>query len=201
VKKAGALYNEDMSKGQRAPYRALTIPERDLLFAVYEKHSSNMLAMTRDVLCQFKSYAQLKYYCDLYNFYPRYVEIRRKQADAVLAGLKDSKALAIQQAIRMLEPRQVALKDRYGNAITVADEPVFETIYPDQKEVKTAWEIIKTEMGEPTTIGKQDITSKGEAITSIKVNVVNGTGPASNGGIQPQPPEQEAHQSEPRGDR
>lgn len=188
-------------RGKRAPYRALTIPERDLLFAFYEKHSSNMLAMTRDVGCQFKSHAQLRYYCHLYNFYPRFIEIRRKQAQEAISGLKDSKARAIQRAIEMIEPRQVALKDRDGNAVVMDGQPAFETVYPDSKTLKIAWEIIKAELGEPTMVSKSDITSKGERITSINVNVVHGTRPTSDDGVREELPKPEAHNDQPGGNR
>ena len=194
-------------RGNRAPYRALTIPERDLLFALYEKHGSNMLAMTRDGGCQFKSHAQLRYYCHLYNFYPRFIEIRRKQAQEAIAGLQDSKARAIQRAIEMIEPRQVALKDREGNTIVIDGQAAFETVYPDSKTLKIAWEIIKAELGEPTMVSKSDFTSKGERITSVKVTVINGTGPASQGvgpesdaGLSTEPAEHEEDQGQPGGD-
>ncbi|TXH50826.1 MAG: hypothetical protein E6Q97_19625 [Desulfurellales bacterium] len=153
-----AVIRPEPRKGKKAPYRALTIPERDTLFSYFEKHHGNMLAMTRDHLCQFHSHAQLRYYCHLYNFHPRLVEIRRKQAEETLTGLKDSKLLAVQQAIEMLKPRQVLVRDKQDNVILDRDgQPVFTTIHPDKAEIKTAWEIIKTELGEPTTISKADV--------------------------------------------
>lgn len=187
-------------KGKKAPYRALTIPERDLLFALYEKHGSNMLAMTRDATCQFKSYAQLKWYCDFYHFYPRFVEIRRKQAQAAIAGLTDGKARAIARALEMIEPKQVALKNRDGDVLTVGGEPAFETVCPDAKTLKIAWEIIKAELGEPTMVSKSDITSKGQAITSISVNVVHGAQAASDDGVRAEPPKSETNNVQSGGD-
>jgi len=35
-------------KGRKATYRALTIPERDLLYALYEKHHANMTSLYLD---------------------------------------------------------------------------------------------------------------------------------------------------------
>jgi hypothetical protein len=182
-----------MSKGDKAPYRALTIPERDTLFTYYEKHGSNMLAMTRDSLCQFHSHAQLRYYCDLYNFYPRFVEIRRKQAEEAMAGLQEGKARTIRRALEMIEPRQVPIRNKEGFVVLVDGLPSFETVYPDSKTLKIAWEIIKAELGEPTMVSKSDITSKGQAISSINVNVVHGAQSTSDDGIREELPQPETN--------
>lgn len=151
---------------KKAPYRALNPKERDTLFAYYDKHNGNMLAMTRDIDCQFKSYNQLKYYCALYFFCERLDEIRLKRATDVIAGLKDSKVLAIKRAVGLIETRQLPLKNKAGDILLDRDgQPIFVEITPDHKEIEAAWKIIKTELGEPTQIAKQDITSKGEKIT------------------------------------
>ena len=158
--------NEKLQK--REPYRPLSVPEKDLLFAMYDKHNGNMLSMTRDRECLFKGYNQIRYYADLYNFEPRLVEIRRKRAKEVLDSLKDSKILAIRQAVQLIETRQIPLKNKQGDLILDADgQPMFYSIGPDHKEIEMAWKIIKTELGEPTTIGKHDHTSKGERIRSL----------------------------------
>jgi hypothetical protein len=150
-------------KGNKPPYRALTIPERDMLFAFYEKWNGSMIAMSRDTECRYKAYSQIKYYAALYHFADQYTRIKTKRAEATIAGLKDSKLLAIDRATEMLRPRQVVLKDSKGNVILVDDKPVFDTIYPDQKTVKTAWEIIKTELGEPTNISKAEVNNPEDA--------------------------------------
>ncbi len=153
---------------KKEPYRPLTVPEKDLLFAMYDKHNGNMLAMTRDRECLFKGYNQIRYYADLYNFEPRLEEIRRKRAKEVLDSLKDSKILAIRQAVQLIETRQIPLKNKQGDLILDADgQPMFYALGPDHKEIEMAWKIIKTELGEPTTIGKHDHTSKGERIRSM----------------------------------
>jgi hypothetical protein len=187
-----------MAKGERAPYRALTIPERDMLYAYYEKWNGNMAQMVLDKDILFKSYTQLRYYASFYHFHERIVENRRKKAEEVMKGLQDAKVLAIQQAMRILEAHNVFVFNKTGVQIFDAEgNPLIVERLPYYKEIKAAWEIIKTELGEPTTIGKTDITSKGEAITSISVNVVHGTGPASNGGIRPELSSQEANSSQP----
>ena len=151
---------------KKPPYRPLNPKERDTLFAYYDKHNGNMLAMTRDIECPFKAHSQLRYYAKLYFFCERLVEIKRKRAEDVIGSLKDSKVLAIKRAVGLIETRQVPLKNTKGDVLLDRDgQPIFVEIQPDHKEVEAAWKIIKTELGEPTTIGKQDLTSKGERIT------------------------------------
>jgi hypothetical protein len=148
---------------KREPYRPISVPEKDLLFAMYDKHNGNMLSMTRDRECLFKGYNQIRYYADLYNFEPRLVEIRRKRAKKTLDSLKDSKILTIQQAIRMVETHQIPLKNKQGEVILDADgQPMFYEVDPNHKEIKTAWEIIKTELGEPTSIAKHKQESQSD---------------------------------------
>lgn len=188
-------------RGRKATYRALTIPERDLLYALYEKHHANMHALFLDPECLFRSYATIRYYAKLYHFYDRYIHNRQKKADEVLAQLKDAKIVAIENAIRMLKPHFDFVRTKTGTQVFDKDgQPVIVERHPYYKELKAAWEIIKTEMGEPTTIGKTDITSKGEAVSSINVNVVHGTGPASNNGVRTELPDHQASGGEPGGD-
>ena len=146
-------------KGNKAPYRALTIPERDMLFAFYEKWNGNMLAISRDNECRIKAYNQIKYWSNLYNFPSRLDQIRTERAKETMAGLKDSKLMAIERATEMLRPRQMPfLNDKTREVLlNLEGQPMFYTLYPDHKTVKTAWEIIKTELGEPTNISKAEI--------------------------------------------
>ncbi|MCE9628681.1 MAG: hypothetical protein K8Q91_01670 [Candidatus Vogelbacteria bacterium] len=153
---------------KREPYRPLSIPEKDLLFAFYDKHNGNMIAMSRDRESQFKAYSQIKYYCAFYHFHERYSQIKLERATKLIDSLKDSKILAIQQAIHLIETRQIPLKNKQGDLILDADgQPMFYSLGPDHKEIEMAWKIIKTELGEPTTIGKHDHTSKGERMRGL----------------------------------
>ena len=150
---------------KKAPYRALNVKERDTLFAYFDKHNGNMQAMTRDIDCPFKAHSQLRYYAKLYFFCERLDDLKRKRALDVINSLKDSKVLAIQRAVGLIELKQVPLKNKLGDVLLDREgQPIFVEISPDHKEVEAAWKIIKTELGEPTQIAKQDITSKGEKI-------------------------------------
>lgn len=157
------VYQADTKK--KPPYRPLNPKERDTLFAYFEKHNGNMQAMTRDIDCPFKAHSQLRYYAKLYFFCERLDDLKRKRALNVINSLKDSKVLAIQRAVGLIETRQVPLKNTKGDVLLDRDgQPIFVEITPDHKEVEAAWKIIKTELGEPTQIGKQDLTTKGEKI-------------------------------------
>ena len=185
--------NQTPQRKDGMPYRPLSIPERDFLFALYDKHGGNMLAMTRDSQCLFKSYNQLWFYCRFYGFKDRLAEIRTRRAEEIIAQLGDAKAETIARAVEMMRPRQRALKyrDEEGNLLTVMDKDgnaVFETIYPKDKEIKTAWEIIKTELGEPTTISKAEVNNpQSEEVTKaldVIARLSHGK-PPSDGGALP----------------
>ena len=169
----------EAKKAKKPPYRPLQNEEREMLFAFYEKWNGNMLAMIRDHDSIFKGYTQVRYYADLYKFESRLVEIRQKRAKEVIASLGDSKILAIQQAIRLITPRQIPMKGKDGSAMTNVDgQPFFIEIDPEAKDVKVAWDIIKVELGEATTVGKMDHTTKGEKISGIEYVLPNA--PKSN---------------------
>lgn len=151
-------------KGRKATYRALTIPERDLLYALYEKHHSNMTALFLDEECLFKSYATIRYYAKLYHFYDRYIANRQKKADEVLSKLSDAKLQAIENAMRMLKPHFDFVHTKTGIQLFDHEgKPIIIERHPYYKEVKAAWEIIKTELGEPTTISKAEVHNPEDA--------------------------------------
>jgi hypothetical protein len=87
-----------------------------------------------------------------------------------MSTLGDAKVEAIRRAQEMIRPRMVPIKVKVAGQERVlldADgQVVFEEIYPSDREVKTAYDIIKTELGEPTTVSKTDITTKGQPISS-----------------------------------
>ncbi len=138
-------------------YRHLGIAEHDTLFAFYEKYRGNVSAMVRDKDCPFKGRGQLIYYERIYGFEDKFAQIRRETALKVLAKLKDSKILALQRAIELIETRQKPLLHKEGYAILDKDgEPIFYEISPDHVEIDMAWKIIKTELGEVTSITHQN---------------------------------------------
>lgn len=150
-------------KGKKAPYRALTIPERDMLFAFYEKHNGNALAMTRDRGCVYRSKNQIYYYKELYGFDAEFIQNRAEMAKKVIESLGDTKIRALRRAADLVEIKQILIKNPItGDPILDQDgQPVFAEKKPSAKEIKTAWEIIKTELGEPTSVTNSQLSGLG----------------------------------------
>jgi hypothetical protein len=121
----------------------------------------------------FKSYAQIHYYCHCHHFKEKLVEIRRKKAEEVINGLMDAKTKALENAIKLLEPRHrfvytksgIQVFDQEGNPLIVEQLPYY-------KEIKTAWEIIKTELGEPTNITKTENKNSDDSEVSKALDVI-----------------------------
>ena len=138
-----------------------------MLFAFYEKWNGNLSEMVLDKDCIFKAYSQIHYYAHQYNFREELIEKKRKKAQDVIDGLKDAKIKAIENAVRLLEPRHRFVFTKTGIQIfDLEGKPLIIEQLPYYKEIKAAWEIIKTELGEPTQISKGDITSGGKPINS-----------------------------------
>ncbi|MCX6785933.1 MAG: hypothetical protein NTZ18_03735 [Candidatus Komeilibacteria bacterium] len=158
------------------PYRNLTPEEQEFLLMLYDRHNGNVLAISRDQESDFHSPAQLYYYRDLYAFKARIVEIRQKRIDeynsTVQQILVSAKVKSIEEAIKLLETRQITLLDKNGDKVILTKNPTYQ-------EIKAAWEIIKTELGEPTTIFKREgdgeekdeITNHREKLNELISNV------------------------------
>lgn len=160
---------------KKPQYKNLNHKERELLFAFYEKWNGNMLAMVRDGRCPLKSRNQIAYYKNLYNFEEQFLQNRANWCKEIMDSLKDSKIEAIQRAIELIKPRQRMLKVPItGEPLLDKDnQPIFIEDPPSYKEIQAAWEIIKTELGEPTQISKGDITSGGKPINSNVITFGN----------------------------
>lgn len=131
-----------------------------MLFAFYDKHNGNMTAISRDRDCQFKAYNQIRFYARFYHFDEKFVEIRRKRAEEVVRSLPDAKMEAIQRARDLIQVRQVPIQTKEGTILLDEDgRPIFYEVHPTHKDVKAAWEILKTELGEPTTISKSEVNN------------------------------------------
>jgi hypothetical protein len=134
---------KEVEKKPKKPqvYRTLKDMEQSFLFSIYDKHNGNMSEMVLDPQCPFHAYPQVHHYVHKYEFKKKLVEIRTNRTVEVLGSLKDAKVLAIKRATELLQSK---------------------TLTPN--EIKVAYDIIKIELGEPTKLGKLDLTSKGERI-------------------------------------
>lgn len=183
----------DTQTAKKPPYRPLNIKERDMLFAFYEKWNGNMSEMVLDPQCPFRSYTQIRYYAKFYHFHEQFVEIRRKKAEEVTRSLQDAKVKAVENAVRLLEPRHrfvfsktgVQIFDGEGNPLIVEQLPYY-------KEIKAAWEIIKTELGEPTSISKSEVSNPTDSDVSKALDVIADLAhakPQADGSAVPSEPE------------
>lgn len=162
------------AEAKKQVYRSLSIKERDLLFAFYEKWNGNMSQMILDKDCPFHSYAQVHFYVHFHHFKEKHVEIRTQKAREVVDGLQDAKIKALENAIRLLQPQHRFVYNKSGMQVFDTDgKPLIVEQLPYYKEIKAAWEIIKTELGEPTNIHKNDITSGGEKIQGNLIQFVD----------------------------
>lgn len=155
-------------------YRDLTQEEQDVLFAQYQKWNGNVNQLILDKEVLFKSYDQLHHYKHKYKFIEKYLEIRRKRAVEVLEQLKDGKTLALENAIRILKSRNVFVYNRNGTQVyDLQGNPLVVENLPFYKEIKTAWEIIKTELGEATSIQKNNVGFDDAPLAEITFEIVN----------------------------
>lgn len=130
-------------------FRNLDANEIKALFVIYERHKGLVSAMARDEDCQFKNRGQLAHYVRIYNFYhtlsQKITEKLEKEQEEFDAKLRAGKQKAIDRAMELLEP--ITVLDKMGNPLEIP---------PGSKAVKTAWEIFKTELGEPTVVRKNE---------------------------------------------
>lgn len=144
---------------EKYPYRNLKKSEIDLLIALYDKYNGNVKAMSRDDDCQFKSTGQLFYYKKLYDFQSnldrfRAIKVAIYQRNAI-QRLSEAKIKVLERVFELLYPKTVK--------IAVGEDIIDIEKEPNYKEIEMAYKIIKTELGEPTTITKnenlnQDVT-------------------------------------------
>jgi hypothetical protein len=165
-------YMPEENKEQKA-YRDLEEVEINALFSFYDKHNGNVLEMTKDVDIPFKAKSQIYFYRDKYDFVTKLSKIKTLRAEKFKKEwedkLKKGKEKAIERAIGLLEIRTIQKETKDGDIIDI-------TIYPDNKDIKTAYEIMKIELGEPTTISRNtniDETEEVKQALNILKNGIN----------------------------
>lgn len=131
-------------------YRDLEPSEVEALCALYFKHNGNCTKTAQDSECGFNR-NRVAYYRDKYDFENKRLrnvalkaqEFKDKQRAMLMAG----KQAAILKAIDLLRPIEIEQAKRDGTIVKF-------TKHPTEKAVKVAYDIIKTELGEPTTVSK-----------------------------------------------
>jgi len=136
---------------EKTPYRNLEDVEVHTLFSFYDKHNGNVLEMTKDKDIPFKAKSQIYYYRDLYDFITKLSKIKTERAEQFKKEwskrLKEGKMKAIEKAIELLDTKTYNRVDKNNDIVEI-------TSYPDGRDIKTAYEILKVELGEPTTISR-----------------------------------------------
>lgn len=147
------------------PYRSLEDDEQETMFVIFDKHNGNLSAVARDSESLFHSREQLRYYRDMFGWDTRLVQIRAERSKEVIENLGYAKVRAIQRAMELLESRQIEMPTKQGSIVTFTKDPMY-------KEIQAAWQIIKTELGEPTNIIKAETLSDVRVIEEsvVKLN-------------------------------
>lgn len=135
---------------EKTERRDLNEAEQEALFALYCKYTGNLSAMGRDKDNKYHRVI-LSHYANKYDWHNKWLQkvtddanISRKEwQDKLMAG----KLKAITKAVELLEDRTIEGVGKNGEVYKYVKEPDF-------KEIKTAYEILKIELGEPTSITK-----------------------------------------------
>ena len=145
-------------------YRELNQGEQDALFGLYDKHNGNVSAMSDDSDCQFKNRNQVAYYRDRYSFSSKLSQIVAQRAEEFKklwqGKLDDGKKKAIEKALELLENEETETITKEGEIKTRVRKPSY-------IEIRTAWEIIKTELGEPTSVSKNENSNTNDDVEEI----------------------------------
>lgn len=129
--------------------RELTEQEQEAVFALYCKNFGNISMLVRDPDNGFsKSRQYLGEWAKRYDWYSRYVkELTEKienDQEIIRKELRAGKLKAIKRAIWLLNTRKQKTLF-FGKEVEFTQEP-------SHKDIKAAYEILKTELGEPVRI-------------------------------------------------
>jgi len=130
--------------------RDLNKNEQEALFSLYCKHNGKYSATSRDPDCKFH-YIIVSEYAKKYDFEDRRLKKVKLEAEQFKKDwskkLKEGKMKAIEKAIELLDTKTYNRVDKNNDIVEI-------TSYPDGRDIKTAYEILKVELGEPTTISR-----------------------------------------------
>lgn len=146
--------------GTKYPFKNLKKTEIDMLVIMYDKHNGNLSSLHRDSNNQFGSLPKLSYYKKLYNLDAKLNEFREDLMERYTENkaliLGRAKNLVIMQALKMATTKEVTFYDKKKSEMITME------MDPNAKELDVAYKIIKTELGEPSSITKQENINKEE---------------------------------------
>lgn len=136
------------------------------LFINYEKHNGNITAMSRDNTCVYNSRDPITFYVKKHNFPDRLrhyrTEIIENWKKTHKEMLGTARAALLNRAFELLQDREYDVVSQ-GQILT-AQKP------PSSTDIKVAWEIIKSELGEPTKITeKVDPEDENKKLKKVEV--------------------------------
>jgi len=147
--------------------RDLNKNEQEALFSLYCKHNGNCSAVGRDENNKYHRNIVLEY-AKRYGFENIRLKKVAKEAEQFKKDwskkLKEGKMKAIEKAMELLDTKTYNRVDKNNDIVEI-------TSYPDGRDIKTAYEILKIELGEPTTISKNmnvDETEVEKALNILK---------------------------------
>ena len=130
--------------------RDLNKNEQETLFSLYCKHNGNCSAVGRDENNKYHRNIVLEY-AKRYGFENIRLKKVAKEAEQFKKEwnkkLKEGKMKAIEKAIELLDKKTYNRVDKNNDIVEI-------TSYPDGRDIKRAYEILKVELGEPTTISR-----------------------------------------------
>lgn len=109
---------------------------QNALYNLYRLHGGNYTKMSKDALAPWRDRNRMAHYAQMYNFEQRWQADRAKELEERQLALKNSLDLGKIEAI--------------NKAMSLLQDEI------PAKDIKTVWEIIKTELGEPTRINKNE---------------------------------------------
>lgn len=134
-------------------FRELTKEEQKSWFMFYVKHQGSLLAMSKDPEFPSKHYNFLRHCRDKYDWSDKYHEKLRKDQEKWIEGIKErlgaKKYRALERFYELLEDREIEAIDKDGKLVKIKKKPTY-------KELEAAIKAIKTELGEPSNITKNE---------------------------------------------
>jgi len=168
---------KDTTKAEQDMYRKLSDIEQDIMYLVYVRNSGNHSLMAKDPDSVTKANSIIGYWARLYDWNEKFLKEKQerieKEKKMLEETLLEGKLSAIKQAVVLLQVRE-------EKAISLLNGKSFtRTVYPSNKDLKVAYEIIKTELGEPSTIrenkNKNELSEDSKEAIDFIEKMINGT--------------------------
>ena len=165
------MSKKDTKKWERERFRELTEDEQDLMYNLFCLHFGNCSMVGRSKESIVKGKDCISYWAKLYDWDDRMRTETDKRVQelkkAINAKLVEGKQRAISRALWLLEERQEEkVTSETGKKYKVK-------IVPSNKDIKTAYDIIKTELGEPSSVKQNLNVNEADEETVKALDAIN----------------------------